>query len=378
MPNTSGVAIYNSRLAEQLVKFCYLDCFVEDEWRGADTGPAPRYPISALGDARRPEHYDEVIFSLGNSGAHMQTFDALKRFGGTAWLHDANLAALHRLAMDRIPEPLRRAEAINALRSTYGPEVRIPNDPVDHDVLAADGLFMSGVAVRVAHRVLVSSNLSATHVMLDAGTERTPRPEVLPLAFPVAPVGFHRGARSRPVLVSLGNLHEIKRPLILAEALAEIPIERRPMLAFVGQDFQRDQMALPDLVASLGLEDDVVILGWTTEAEYWQWIADADLVVQLRERSNGESSAAVNEAMSVGRAVITSVAACAEMPPGVHVQVSEQIGPEELGVLIDDLLTDHERRGEIERKSREYAASWTFDHLARHLASGAIGEGKPW
>jgi glycosyltransferase involved in cell wall biosynthesis len=115
------------------------------------------------------------------------------------------------------------------------------------------------------------------------------------------------------------------------------------------------------------VEPDVVITGWVDESDYWEWIRVADLVVQLREMSSGESSASVVDAMAMGRVVITSVAACADFPPGVHVQVAEDITAEALAAVLSRYLDDASLRTEVEEACVAFSTAWGYSEVADAL-----------
>jgi len=256
----------------------------------------------------------------------------------------------------------------SAFDRCYGSRARRPGDLLDHDAIARDGFFMSVEATRAATRTIVSSSVAARYLEIDAGSWLREPSIVLPLAFPdatAAPIG--RTGGGRPTVVSFGNLHEIKRPDVILDAMAMIPAKRRPLLVFAGPDEQRNRRAFALQVDRLGLHEDVVVTGWLSTAEYLRWLAEADVVVQLRRISYGESSATVSEAMACGRAVVTSVAACADLPDGVHVQVPEDIDSAALSAVVSSLVEDPRRRREIGAAAIDHAASWTFDHLAARL-----------
>jgi glycosyltransferase involved in cell wall biosynthesis len=263
---------------------------------------------------------------------------------------------------------------LEQLRACYGANVRVPPHLLDAYKLAAEGFFMAAEASTLATRSIVSSTLASELLFLDTAGSVHPEPLVLPLAFPT--VGAEQLRRAEPadasLIVSLGLLHEIKRPYVLIEALRLLDQKRRPSLVFAGPNLLRNPEAFRDYIRAVGLEDRVSVTGWLTDEDYRRLTVTADVVVQLRERSYGESSAAVTEAMALGRAVITSVAACADFPPGVHVQVAEDVSAAALAAELALLLDDARQRAELEDGAAALAREWSFDRVAAELVNLAL------
>jgi glycosyltransferase involved in cell wall biosynthesis len=244
---------------------------------------------------------------------------------------------------------------------------------MDQYELANEGFLMAADAAAQAVFSIVSSGVAAKLLTVDtAGTVR-PAPAVLPLAFPDVDATSLRPPRStmggRPLIVSLGRVHEIKRPEVLIDAVSHMAPERRPSLVFAGPDALRDSRAFWEHVRSRGLLECVSVTEWLTDDEYADWIRRADVVVQLRERSYGESSAAVTDAMAFGRAVVTSVAGCSDFPPGVHVQVAQDVTADALEQELAPLLFDPARRASLEDGARSFAREWSFDRVAAELVN---------
>ena len=372
-PVRSGVAIYNSRLARRLAEVADLECFVEGDWRESDTPPGSPLPVSALGTGRRQADFDGVIAVLGNSGAHASTYDVLRRVPSIAWFHDVNLTGLHRERSRRAWPADPEAFMLDALRASYGERARIPANLLDHEELAKDGILMSAEAARLAVRTIVSSSVAANLLSQEtAGTIRS-RPVVLPLAFPdVVTETAAPPSADAPLIVSLGYLHEIKRPDLLVDALACLGSDSRARLVFAGADVMRDPGALHERIRAADLQDRVTITGWLPDEEYRRLTRRADVVVQLRASSNGESSAAVNEAMACGRAVVTSVEACVDYPPGVVVQVPSDVTPDALAIELARVVDETDVRADLQAAALTFARAWTFNRVAAELVELAL------
>jgi hypothetical protein len=71
--------------------------------------------------------------------------------------------------------------------------------------------------------------------------------------------------------------------------------------------------------------------------------------------------------MAFGRAVVTSVAACSEFPPGVHIQVAQDVTAEALGQELAGLLFDPAGRACVEDSAQSFAREWSFDRVSAEL-----------
>lgn len=364
-PSRTGVGDYNTRLVRALQAHADVDCFVDGDWKTADVAGAAAFPISDLGRTRRPAEYDAVFVVIGNSAFHAESYDVLARCDAFAWFHEINLAALHAVrAHMRCPEePAAYLRAM--LRRCYGDEARQPTTMDDHHVLGRERFFMAADAARSARRTIVSSAHSRTLLELDSGGMLPTSPIVLPLAFPAVTRRPGRSGRAeRPTIVSLGMLDEVKRPGVLVEAVAKLPAARRPRLVFAGPEALREPDRFRNDVRRLGIECEVTVTGWLSDDDYRAAIDQADLVVQLRSMSYGESSAAVVDAIAAGCAVVTSVAAFAGLPAGIVHNVAEDVSADDLAAVLGGLLDDDEEREQLGRAARTHAEGWSFDDLA--------------
>ena len=84
------------------------------------------------------------------------------------------------------------------------------------------------------------------------------------------------------------------------------------------------------LARQLGVGATVQFLGYVDEAAWFEQIRRSTCAVQLRARSNGESSGAVLDCVSLGLPVITNVGSCREMPANSIVRLPSNCSVREL------------------------------------------------
>ena len=113
----------------------------------------------------------------------------------------------------------------------------------------------------------------------------------------------HLGVGGAPLLLSVGNLLEVKRHHLVIDALARLR-ERHPQarLAIVGQGPLRE--ALRARADAAGLGDAVVLAGAVPQAELRHWYSAADLLVLASSREGWPN--VLLEAMACGTRVLAS------------------------------------------------------------------------
>ena len=144
-------------------------------------------------------------------------------------------------------------------------------------------------------------------------------------------------------------------------------------LTFVGgvTDGYRDELLARAEAAGAG--GAVALTGHVSDAEYDEILSRATCAVQLRTFTNGESSAAVMDALSAGLpTVVTQLGAMAELPDDVVVPVRPGAGAEEVAEVLDELLDDADRRAALGARAHAFAAANGFEAAARRLLA-AIG-----
>ena len=376
-PPRSGVADYNARVAAELATVVDLTVFTEDTLRPAGDGRLFRtLPALAFGRSFHPGSFDHIVYTLGNSHHHRRTFDLALRCPGIVWLHDASLAGLYltraglylpgvdpeTIDFDRARAELRAAVERNA--GTDAPD--LGDGWWRPEAYVRAGLTMTEEVLRDARAVLV--NTDAARDLIGGHPPEGVPVAVLPLASPpaaTAPDIDDDGAA--PWVVSLGVVSTAKRAEHLVRAAAHILNTTPVRLALVGDVDPQYRDELLTLADDLGAGGSVVITGFVDDTQYRSWIARASLVVQLRQHSQGEGSAAVADALAAGKAVLTSVASASELPPGVVEILDADADVESLGARIGALLGNEALRASLGDSARRHAQSWSFTQLAEGI-----------
>jgi glycosyltransferase involved in cell wall biosynthesis len=205
------------------------------------------------------------------------------------------------------------------------------------------------------------------------------RPElpaaVVPMGVPLpAPIG--RGAARRRlglpddafVLASFGHINAWKRVEPTLRAVAALRADgvdaRYILVGSVSPNYD-----LRGLVARSRLGDAVQVTGYAPRSEFDDYVAAADLCVNLRHPTGGETSASLLRLLGAGRpTLVSAVGAFAELPPGVAAQVDP--GPAEGDQILAYcrlLLARPDLAAALGARARAYVAA---EHTLEGAAQG--------
>ncbi|GAA1059536.1 glycosyltransferase family 4 protein [Agromyces bracchium] len=217
-------------------------------------------------------------------------------------------------------------------------------------------------AARAARRVLTVSDATAGDLTALFGVDRT-RIDVVPLASG-APVGeggrAADTARSDDLVLAIGNRMPHKNFVALLEAVALLPVERRPRVVVTGS---HDDDPLAPEVRRLGLEDRVRLERWVSADELERLYAEAALFA-FPTRFEGFGLPLI-ESMARGVPVVAS-----DLPVLREVggEAARWVDPDDragLARAIDALLGDRAERERMSRAGLARAAGFSWERTAR-------------
>ena len=305
-----------------------------------------------------PRGVDVALYHVGNNpDAHAWIVDALRRRPGVVVLHDF---VLHHLAagmtigrrdghgyldlMEREHGVVGRLLAHGGLDKRISPlgESRPADYPLPSFVLEhATGVIVHSGTVRDLVRA----------VGFEGPVSVIPHP-----AWPVPEIEPVRVA-GPPVIGCFGVVNASKRVPELLQAFAAVR-ERRPgsTLLLVGPTspgFDLDRRLQRHGLASEG----VVRESWVDERRLWALMAGADLCVNLRNPTMGETSGSVIRALSLGKPLVVSdVGWFSELPDDVALKVP--VDESETAVLeaaLDLLATRADARESMGQAAKDLA-----------------------
>lgn len=306
-PEKTGIADYSAELLPALSKFYDIILIIEQSEVGT---PWLLSHCEVRDSAWLRENYlsvDRVLYHMGNSPFHTYMLSLLNDIPGVVVLHDFFLSALHAFCELQNLHPyfwtkeLYRSHGYHAVQERFSApslEDVIYKYPSNFSVLA-DAL---GVLVHSQYSLQIFSQWYGTIQGLPF--------ELIP--FLRTPPSKKDKQTSRNFLgipqdaflvCSFGMLDSTKLNHALVNAWKNSSLRMNPhaFLVFVGQNHAGDYGAqLSNSITEDAMAGRVQITGWVSMEEYHHYLASADVAVQLRTRSRGETSAAVHDCLNYG------------------------------------------------------------------------------
>lgn len=347
-PAPSGISDYSEELLPYLGKYAALTLYVEDGLRPANPNLARHIeirPVSKLERDQRRRPYDAIIYHMGNSPAHLGIWRALQRTPGIVALHDF---VLHHFMLQELVAARGEIDRYRAeMARRYGEEGAHNAElmlrgrftaaafefPFCEDVLArADGVL--------AHSRYVLDRILAIRPDLPLA--------LAPMGVPLPPDIPRDAARARLglppdalILASFGHINPYKRLEPALRALRELR-ETRPDARYILVGSISANYDARAVVERAGLAEIVTITGYVARADFEDYVAAADICLNLRHPTAGETSASLLRLLGAGRpTLVTASGSFTELPPGVAAQVDPDASEGDLILAYCRLLAEH-------------------------------------
>ncbi len=373
-PQLSGIADYAHMLVPHLSERFDVDVVVDGDPSGfarSEAAPVRLVPLDGFDMSSQWRRYDRIIYQIGNSEYHAHAIDMLKRVPGEVIAHDVRLTGLywwrgHHTSGESIAAELARM---------YGSQLPQELEGAPH-VTGGDadrlGIWMLRDVIEYGTRVWVHSGVARDAVRAEAhrfGMECDVR--LLPFGYP--PVSHSEVAPAprapSPVMTSFGVMGPSKGCDVLIRALAAVRLAvPGTRLVFAGPVEPAYQRQMEAIAGAEGVRGAVTFTGALDVEDYEAAWRSASVAVQLRATTNGEGSLTVAEALAKGTpAVVTDLGWMGELPPGVVVPLPSGASPAHVARVLVNVLTDDDRRRDLQTAGRAHAAANGFDRTARVL-----------
>lgn len=357
LPVQSGISAYSSVLVRGLAEYFDVTLLIDD-YEISDAGLRERFPILRNQDARDAiGTFDHRLYNVGNQPYyHGYIYDCALRWPGTVILHDV---VLYYLVVGYYRGREDFYSKVYALEGPLGIELVKQQLKAGHDLLRfrqPERLPFNGEIVAASERVLVHSRYAYDRLATIPGVE--PKLAVLPMVdvmgtndSPVVERSELFGRFGIPedclVVASFGFVAPTKLNHEVCEAVRGIGASDGPVCyVMVGEGSYVDAY----------LDGRVHKTGYVSDEEFRSFMVHADLVVNLREPSMGESSASLLMAMASGRAcAVNDVPWFSDLPDEVVVKIDNSRRRDELVRVIAAARSDG-WRATIGRRAADYAS----------------------
>lgn len=378
-PERTGIADYSAALLPELAQ--YYDIVLIGETAARQGGKSYAW---LRANAHR---FDRVLYHMGNSPFHAEMIALLETIPGVVVLHDTHLGGLGAYLQGQLewrgwwPRELYFSHGYGALAAWSGGE---PGPELDRRYAA------SGFILRQADGVLVHSAHAKSLLTSLYGRADADRIAVVPFV-PGEPLRFDRATARRQLgldehvllVCSFGAVAPSKgvTELIAGWNISESARYSGARLVLVGQGEAAYEAQLHQMARDAGLAETLTITGYAERKLYSLYLAAADVAVQLRVQSRGETSGALFDALTSGLPTIVNThGSFAELPDEAVLKIAQAAAPQAVAEAIDRLAGDPSERGRLGAQGRGYADAHAeptraAEAYARHIEQFAQAPG---
>jgi glycosyltransferase involved in cell wall biosynthesis len=303
-PERSGISDYSSELLPALSRHYKIDVIiaqdsVSDPWITANCSV---HNVDWF--RKHAKKYDRVLYQFGNSEFHMHMLNLLEEVPGAVVLHDFFLSGMisHMDIQGYHPglwsKTLYYSHGYAAIQKRFHTldlgEVIIQY-PCNHEVISgAKGVIVhSEYSRRLANNWYGDSSADDWAVIPHSRTTDTYNKDKARKQLKLSDADF--------VVCSFGFLGLTKMSHRLLDCWLASDLSQNPncILVFVGENnYGAYGTELQNKIRQSGLHKRILITGWTDNNLYRHYLAAADLAVQLRTLSRGETSGAMLDCLN--------------------------------------------------------------------------------
>ncbi|MEN4695425.1 glycosyltransferase [Pantoea agglomerans] len=360
-PAKSGIANYSAILLPELARYYDIDIIIKDNVpfdKVAESYSKIRNTQYLLENS---DKYDRVVYQFGNSEHHDYMFPLLEKIPGVVVLHDFYISGVvqHMDVFNTHPGVWTRELLIGhgykALRERY-----LENNSAE----VVWRYPCSYSALSLSQGVIVHSENSVRLAKQWYGTVNPNLWSVIPHLRELPLINDKSAARKKLsisddafVICSFGFLGESKLNDRLIEAFAESSLydSKECYIFFVGEMHEGDfSKKITRRITSLKITNRIQVTGWTDLDTFKDYLQAADIAVQLRSLSRGETSGAVLDCMSYGLpTIINANGTMADINPESVIMLEDKFDDESLVEALESLFKSESLRKKLSGKAIE-------------------------
>jgi len=360
-PAKSGIADYSAELLPTLSELYDIDVIIEQEDPVNCTWVCNNLKIKSIDWFKSNyNHYDRIIYHFGNSTFHEHMFNLIDKTGGVVVLHDFFLSGiqahreLHGIEKDAWSNALYKSHGYKALIERFTtPDLAevIYKYPGNLTTLQSS----TGVIVHCEHSAGLAkewfgvSDINKINVMpLLRAPAKIKEKELVRKS-----LGFESDAI---IVCTFGVLGQSKLNHRLLDTWLNSPLaqNKKCYLVFVGgaDEGEYCQSILKKIKKSCSAGN-IKITGWIDDNGYKDYLVAADIGVQLRTLSRGETSAAVLDCMNYGLPTIVNAhGSMAELKRSAVVLLADYFTDKELERSLIELVQNKSMRTTLGEKAK--------------------------
>lgn len=353
-PEHTGIADYSAELLPSLHKYYDIDVVVEqemisDKWINDNCNI-----LNSSSLLKNIKNYDRVIYHFGNSHFHQHMFKLIKQIPGVVVLHDFFLSGILYYASNKESTCFNFQDELNYSHGS----IKIKNNEYD--------LIMkypcNKRVLDESTGIIVHSEYSKELSNKWYGEQYSKKLTTIPLLRVLSNLDKNKCRNdldfkeSDVLICSFGIIDKTKQNHRLLDAWLQSSLSKNKncKLIFVGEYLDKDYGKLLLNKINEKSSGNIIITGRTNNEVYKKYLSSADIGVQLRTSSRGETSAAILDCMNYEIASIVNAngsMACLDKK-SVHM-LSDEFTDDELVLALEKLFNDKKYRKNLGLSARK-------------------------
>ena len=357
-PERSGISAYSAELLPMLKEWYEIDVIVVQSTSPREVGFHQTCPRRDIGWFRAHfREYDRILYHFGNSVFHQHMFDLVQMTPGVVVLHDFFLSQVKaHCGKDVLLRALKGSHGYRAVLehlTSPSTDSAIWKYPANLSILQnALGIIVHSENSRRLADQWYGEGSSSDWIVIPqlraaSPTDSTQRKEARKR------IGLPTGAL---LLCSFGLLtpNKLNDRLISAFLRSKLANDPDVYLVFVGENDSGEYgQKLTETIRRSGLKHRIQITGWGDDETFRAYLTAADIAIQLRSLSRGETSRAVLDCMSHGLAtVINANGGFADIDRDAVLMLDDCFADEELTAALERLADDRTLRQAVGAKGQ--------------------------
>lgn len=345
-PQKSGIAIYSAELLPELDKYFDIDIFTDAEICN-DLSLKSRFGIYNFKDfEKKSDKYEIIIYQMGNSSFHTYMYKYIMKYSGIVVQHDFYLSGLinymnnnDKDSKDIFINTLFYSHGLKGYRylKKKGFQNTYWSYPMNKELL--DNI--QGMIVHSKYSMELYNKFYGNEINIPIKCINQIRKEVKSINKNKKITKQELCLENEFLIVSFGFLSETKLDHLIIEAfkiLLNKINERRIKLIFVGSVSDAAYNGfIKKLVEEKNLEN-VIITGFVDNEKYNKYLEIADIAIQLRCKSRGETSRAVLDCLAYGvPTIVNDYATFRDYPDDVVYKMSSEPSVEDIEIAMEYL-----------------------------------------
>lgn len=353
-PEQTGIAVYAAELMPALSALFEITVITDQSI--VASGPHADC-VTVRPAAWFEEHareFERIVYQIGNSPFHVHMFDLLKRHPGVIVLHDFYLSeAYHWMeSAGGYPNAFKNAllksdgyQALAVLEKEGAAEAMV-RFPCNFDV------------VNNALGIIVHSQYSRNLVATKYGEEFGQKVLVTKHQRAVPQSADRTGARralglreDEFVVCVFGFMHytKLNHRLLDAWAQSSLGFDKRCRLVFVGGKQGGEYgCGVDEQISAIDSGARISITGFADDETFSRYLAAADIAVQLRTKSRGETSGTILDCLSHGLPLIVNAhGPVSEYPADIFLRIDDDFAISDLVAALESLKSDVSLRNRL-------------------------------